>query len=119
MRTAKYLWFTKDYIVVNSMDRTKAEQIVVQHDADWGSSKGDLRSTSGCRITYKGMLISSSSQTQPGLPALSSGESEIRSMCRAVCECQFVQDIFLEMGIELPLVAETDASVALAQAQRL
>ena len=40
MRTAKFLWFTKDYIVVNSMDRTKAEQIVVQHEADWGELQG-------------------------------------------------------------------------------
>ena len=79
-------------------------------DSVWAGSS-DLKSTSGVRITLMGMKIYSSSTTQRGLPALSSGEAELRSMSKAV--------VVREMGMELSIVMRTDSAAALANASKL
>ena len=91
----------------------------VKCDADWAGNADDLKSTTGFRITWCGMKIISSSTTQPGLPALSSGESEVRSMAKSGTEAIYVKEVFSEMGILLKIWMYTDASAALANASKL
>eukprot|EP00969_Alexandrium_andersonii_P131504 5815139-Alexandrium_andersonii.AAC.1 len=59
-------------------------------DADWAGSRRDYRSTSGRCFFVGGMLVSMASNTQPGLPGLSSGESELRSLSAAASEALYL-----------------------------
>ena len=57
--------------------------------------------------------------TQPGLPALSSGESELRSLTRAGCEGVYVKHVLAEFGLESTIKIAGDASAALSAASKL
>jgi len=93
-------------------------KLTVQCDSDCaGDEKG--RSTSGYRILCAGYLLGHASVTQPGLPALSSGEAETRTTSRAACDAIYVQSVLQEWGIETEVELESDASVACLSAQKL
>ena len=79
----------------------------------------DVHSTSVVRAMINGFVLGHSSTTQPGLPALSSGEAELRAMTRAACDGLYVQEVLKEMGIAAELVLEGDATAALGCATKL
>jgi hypothetical protein len=56
---------------------------------------------------------------QPGLPALSSGEAELRAMSQGSCELLFVIHILRWMGVKVNAIVANDASAALANARKL
>jgi len=121
-RTARWLWDHADIVIENSMDcELPLDQPVplkVQQDSDWGSSR-DRRSTTGIRASIAGFRISHCSQTQPGLPALSSGEAELRSLTRACCEGLYLKQVLAELGVESTVTIEGDASAAYRSAEKL
>lgn len=58
--------------------------------------------------------------TQPGTPALSTGESELRALSRGVAEGQLLRHIFEDFGFEgIRTKVKSDASAALANAAKL
>ena len=127
VRLAKYLYHHREEVIQTTIDRGSpggetpayGENILlVEHDSDWAGSS-DLKSTSGVRIMLISMKIYSSSITQSGLPALSSGEAELCSMAKAVVDAQYIRDVAREMGIELSIVKRTDSAAALANASKL
>ena len=79
----------------------------------------DSRSTSGAHIEVNGFVLSHYSTTQPGLLALSSGESELRSLTRAGCEGVYVKHVLAEFGLESTIKIAGDASAALSAASKL
>ncbi len=78
-----------------------------------------MKSTSGVRITLGGMKIYTSSTTQSGLPALSSGEAELRSMAKATEDAQYAKQVCAEMGLLVRIKMKTDAQAALQNASKL
>eukprot|EP00969_Alexandrium_andersonii_P184552 8153190-Alexandrium_andersonii.AAC.1 len=73
-RAAKHLWRTRTYVSHQQWDPEKPNNTLMGYsDADWAGSRRDCRSTSGKCFFVGGMLVSMASNTQPGLPALSSG----------------------------------------------
>ena len=119
-RLCRFMSDKGEYSVVQHVDQVGADfhQIKVQVDASWDGDENG-RSTSGHRITVNGFKLGHSTQTQPGLPALSSGESEIRGMTRAGCDALYVKQIFDELGLKNEVIEETDASAAFQAAQKL
>ncbi len=66
-----------------------------------------------------GFKLGHSTQPQPGLPALNSGESEIRGMTCAACDMLYVKHIFDELGLKYEVILETDAGATVQAAQKL
>jgi hypothetical protein len=112
VRLAKYLWCTKDVVHINEVRATAAKTVKVQTDSDWDMSV-DNRSTSGIRITIQDFLIHSESNAHEGFSALSSGEAEIRALCRGSVLAIYVQEIIRDIGLNYLIVLESDASVAI------
>lgn len=100
--------------------KSSSTTVEVFSDADWASSKTDYGSTTGVALKWCGMLIDVCSNTQPGLPALSSGEAELRALSRAVVEAIHLKSILLEAGEpNVRLLVRTDATAALGNAAKL
>ena len=83
----------------------------------WGGAYG-YRSTTGVLIKLAGLRIMAVSNTQPGLPALSSGESELGSFCRGCTEGLCVKNVAQEMGLSLSLGVGSDATAAFEQCSK-
>ena len=77
---------TRDTVIKTTIDQDLCKRVVVLSDSDWASSRTDYKSTSGCYATFAGMKVFAASNTQAGLPALSSGEAEVRALTRASTE---------------------------------
>ena len=76
----------------------KLKNVLTEVDADHASNFDDRKSTTGVRVKLSGFLVLKASNTQPGLPALSSGESELRSQSKASVDTWFVQNLLMEFG---------------------
>ena len=50
----------------------------------------------------------------PGLPALASGEAELRGMSKAATEAMYLKQVFEEFGFKAEAELQGDASAALA-----
>ena len=111
----KQAWGTHQYV---QQSTDGVVQLVVTTDSDWGSD-ADARSTSGVRITVGGFLVYRQSQTQPGLPAMSSGEAELRAMSRGIIVGLHCKQLLEEMGFKVYMVIEGDATAALEASSKL
>ena len=106
-----YRWqrFTKD--------RLRTMQTAV--DADHAGCLRTRKSTTCCIIRIGNHVIQDVSVTQPGLPALSSGESEYRAAIRATVESLYIQNLMKFLRILTKIDVETDSSAAKGTAGRL
>ena len=122
-RLARFLFNSHDYMHANVMDeevKSMAVPVVkVFHDSDWAGSKADRKSTTGLRASIGGFKLMHSSSTQPGLPALSSGEDELRGMTKASSEGLYIKHVCKELGMPVEIELLGDASAALANAKKL
>eukprot|EP00971_Amphidinium_carterae_P348034 6490285-Amphidinium_carterae.1 len=100
---------------------SKSVNITVQVDASWGSAhRIDGRSTSGFRVLINGFQVSHGSYTQPGLPAMSSAEAELRAVTRAAVEALYAKHLAEEFLLEVgKTTVTTDASAAWQSAIKL
>jgi hypothetical protein len=132
-RATKYLLATRKRVIVMETDTTpvwprtakeaatRAVKLDLQvfSDADWAGSRRDYKSTSGTVVKLNGLTVACYSKTQAGVPALSSGESELRALSRAATEAMYAKRVLAEMGAECTPTLFSDASAALANAERL
>ena len=122
VRCARFLWPLRKHVVFNTLAEDAVlnpMRVDVHHDSDWAGSTPDRRSSSGILISVGGFRLWHSSSTQPGLPALSSGEAELRCMSRAASEGLFVKHVLAELGIEAVVTLHGDSAAALANATKL
>ena len=143
IRLVKYLWTTRDFmlesrlseeyvkmlgpypenLVKRAKDVTRFKRVPdveVTVDADWATAKAGYRSTTGCYIHWCGMLLDSISNTQPGVPALSTGESELRALSRGVVEGQHLRHLLEDLGFpDVRIRVKSDATAALSNAAKL
>ena len=109
-----------DYGVVNSCEGVRPSKHVMVAKVDAATmSDENGRATSGFRVLINGYKVSHYSGTQPGLPALSSGEAELRAKTRAACELLYLQSVAGELGMETQLWMETDATASMQNASKL
>ena len=119
-RAAKYLKYSKDWVIVQSIDREANDDVVKAYvDSDWAGDSDDARSASGIRVEWRGYRLLASSVTQHGVPALSSAEAELRAMSRGYCDGKFIQLLLGELGVDAKLEMYGDSSAALANAAKL
>jgi hypothetical protein len=132
-RVTKFLLATRNRITVmetaeaptwpetakEAASRSVKLELQVFSDADWAGSRRDYRSTSGTVVKINGLMVACYSNTQAGVPALSSGESELRALSRAATESMYARRVLMEMGMECVPVLFSDASAALSNAERL
>ena len=90
-------------------------------DSDWAGDVETRRSTSGEAIFLGGTLVESSSHTQPGEPATSSGEAEIRALSHCGRTTMFIRNLTEQdfgMKVETPRIW-CDSSAALQAARKM
>lgn len=84
-------------------------------DSGLGRCAAGCRNTTGFDLHWAGMLLGSVSNTQPGTPALSPGDSDLRALSRGVVEGQHVRHLFEDLGSEcIRIKVRSGTSVALA-----
>jgi hypothetical protein len=120
IRMCKFLSDKTHHVIEKTVTdpNAKVHEILIEGDSDCQGDE-DSRSTSGAHVEVNGFVLSHYSTTQPGLPALSSGESEMRSLTRAGCEGVYVKHVLAEFGLESTIKIAGDASAALSAASKL
>jgi hypothetical protein len=133
-RLGKYLLGTQDMVakkevpkatkIVDKVSDIKSAydgdwNVEVYSDADWACVRADYRSTSGLVLKWCGCLVFAASRRLPGLPALSSGESELRALTRGVTEGIHTRRVLNEFGIDVKVRVKSDAQAALCNAAKL
>jgi len=98
---------------------TQRLKVHVLHDADHAGSWRDRRSTTGVRVQAAGFKLSHVSTTQPGLPAISTGESELRGMTKASAEGLYAKSVFAECGVDVDVELVGDSTAAMQNAAKL
>ena len=94
--------------------------VEVVTDADWQGCQETRKSSSGWSLYWGGVHLQSGSGTQPGLPALSSCESEYRASARGVIEAVLLRKLEAEVGFKPEhMTAWTDSTANRALCQRL
>ena len=85
--------------------------IVVQTDADWAGCRRSRKSTSGGTICIGDHCIKAWSKTQAVI-AKSSAESELYGVVRGACEALGVKTLCKDMGTDIDIRLELDATAA-------
>ncbi|CAE7681372.1 unnamed protein product [Symbiodinium sp. CCMP2592] len=107
------------YLSADRRDIQFAVKELVYSDSDWAGCLETRRSTDNIVACLGGAVIQTSCQTQPGLPATSSGDAEIRGVSRAAREAVFLRelaekDFALACGVPR-LWADSAASIGAAK----
>ncbi|CAE7837865.1 unnamed protein product [Symbiodinium sp. CCMP2592] len=94
---ARYLRATPRFgrvVVLDPASKSTALlNLEVYSDSDWAGCPETRRSTDNIVACLGGAVIQTSCQTQPGLPATSSGDAEIRGVSRAAREAVFLREL--------------------------
>ncbi|CAE7394224.1 RE2 [Symbiodinium sp. CCMP2592] len=120
---ARYLRATPRFgrvVVLDPASKSTALlNLEVYSDSDWAGCPETRRSTDNIVACLGGAVIQTSCQTQPGLPATSSGDAEIRGVSRAAREAVFLRELAekdFALACGLPrLWADSAASIGAAK----
>jgi hypothetical protein len=120
---ARYLAHTRLFGKITYLDDWKGPlSFDTFADSDWAGDTLTRRTTDGVVCVIGGTVVLCSSQTQPGLPATSSADGEIRGSSRAAREIVFLKAL-AEMDFKIQLVETprlyTDSAAALAASKRI
>ena len=90
-------------------------------DSDWAGCLETRRSTDCYVAVLAGAIVQIGAQTQPGLPATSSSDAEIRGASRGAREAIFLWDLgTLDFGLKISRPKLwTDSSAAMQAAKRI
>ena len=120
----KYLNSHQDYIRVTTLDAEADPDnltMEIYSDSDWGGCPETRRSTDSYVAYLGGAVIIATTQTQPGLPATSSPDAELRGISRAAREAIFLYGLATEdfgLSIHVPRLW-SDSSTAIVAAKRI
>lgn len=121
-RIARYLKRVPRFVNVYRWQKVKRgvrRKLQGAVDADHAGCLRTRRSTQ-CIIMRVGKhVLLDQSQTQPGLPALSSGESKYRGLTRCAVEALYVRNLLRFLRLESEIELETDSSAAKGCSGRL
>ena len=90
-------------------------------DSDWGGCAETRRSTDSHVVVLGGAVVTTTTQTQPGLPATSSPDAELRGISRACREALFVYELATkDFGLEVQVPRLwSDSSTGIMAAKRI
>ncbi|CAE7521947.1 RE1 [Symbiodinium sp. CCMP2592] len=96
-------------------------QLDVFCDSDWAGCVETRRSTDCHVVVLGGAVVTTATQTQPGLPATSSPDAELRGISRACREALFVHELAtLDFGLEVEIPRIWgDSSTGITAAKRI
>ena len=119
----RYLQGTKDLGHVSVADARTDDSIDLHCycDSDWAGDEESRKSTSGEILFLGGTAVECNSHTQPGTPATSSGEAEIRALNHCALSALFIRNLAQEdfgMTVNVPRLW-CDSSAALQAAKRI
>ncbi|CAE7530574.1 RE1 [Symbiodinium natans] len=120
----KYLQQAPDLVRVTALDPSAYEgpmTLDVFSDSDWGGCVETRRSTDCHVVVLGGAIVATSTQTQPGLPATSSPDAELRGISRACREAIFVHELAtMDFGLEVEIPRLwSDSSTGITAAKRI
>ena len=122
---ARYLVGTTNYghvsKLVQDLNPEEALPLHACTDSDWAGCEETRKSSSGEVIVLAGTVVETGSTTQPGVPATSSGEAEIRSWTHCAQSSVYVRNLACEdfgLKVDTPRVW-CDSSAALQAAKRI
>ncbi len=80
-------------ISTDKQDKGGPWEVEAYSNSDWDGCLETRRSTDGHVILVQGAVIQVTTQTQPGLPATSSPDAELRGVSRTARETIFVREL--------------------------
>ena len=92
-------------------------KIIIQSDSDWAGEKGSRKSVSAGAAYVGNAMVKTWSKDQAVI-ALSSGEAELYAAGRAAREGLGIQSMAKELGYQMEVIIEVDASAAQGMMQR-
>ena len=107
--------------LVQDLNPEEALPLHAYTDSDWAGCEETRKSSSGEVIVLAGTVVETGSTTQPGVPATSSGEAEIRSLTHCAQSSVYVRNLACEdfgLKVDTPRVW-CDSSAALQAAKRI
>ena len=119
----RYLQGAKDYGHVSVRDESPDEAVSLHCycDSDWAGDEESRKSTTGEILFLGGTAVETSSFTQQGTPATSSGEAEMRALNHCALSAVFVRNLAQEdfgMTVSVPRIW-CDSSAALQSAKKM
>ena len=120
----RYLQTYPDLVRVTTLDPAAYEGplvVDVFSDSDWGGCAEARRSTDSHVVVLGGAVVTATTQTQPGLPATSSPDAELRGISRACREALFVYELATkDFGLEVQIPRLwSDSSTGVTAAKRI
>ena len=122
---ARYLVGTKHYGHVSKLaEGIGLDDPLPLHaytDSDWAGCEETRKSSSGEVIVLAGTVVETNSITQPGVPATSSGEAELRALTRCGQSAVYVRNLAqhdFKLKVDTPRIW-CDSSAALQAAKRI
>ena len=122
---ARYLAGTRNYghvsKLVQGLNPHEHLPLHAYTDSDWAGCEETRKSSSGEVIILAGTVVETNSTTQPGVPATSSGEAEVRSLTHCAQSAVYVRNLAQEdfgLTVDTPRVW-CDSSAALQAAKRI
>ena len=82
--------------LVQDLNPEEALPLHAYTDSDWAGCEETRKSSSGEVIVLVGTVVETGSTTQPGVPATSSGEAEIRSLTHCAQSSVYVRNLACE-----------------------
>lgn len=108
-------WGYVNEVLKLGKDKARLE---VHEDASFYGDENSRGST-GLTLEVNGFEFKRLHQTQPGLPALSSGASELRSLTLSYCCALYTKQLMYDCGYGCDIVIMVDATAALGAAANL
>ena len=122
---ARYLQAHPEYVRVTALDSNAYDgelSLDVYSDSDWAGCPETRRSTDSHLAYVGGAVVAATTQTQPGLPATSSPDAELRGLSRAAREALFIHELAnIDFGLPttLPrLWSDSSSAFTAAKANR-
>lgn len=119
-RLVRFMHGKSEWGTTQTVDETSGNlaTIVVTGDSNWAGDENGL-STTAVRVTIDSFKVGHLSQTQPGLPALSSGEGELRALTRGAVIGMHLKMMLEDLGYTVKLIFECDSTAALEAASKM
>ena len=119
----RYLNSHPDLVRATVLDGDAHQHLALElySDSDWAGCPETRRSTDAHVGYLGGAVITASTQTQPGLPATSSPDAELRGISRSAREAIFLKGLAsddFQLPVEVPLLW-SDSSTGITAAKRI
>ena len=119
----RYLNSHREWVRVVTLDAEVGDELPldIYSDSDWAGCAETRRSTDSHVAYLAGAVVAVTTQTQPGLPATSSPDAELRGISRAAREAIFLKDLaVMDFGMQVAVPRLwSDSSTGILASKRI